>query len=72
LAALRAELSNFLKLKPGFTVKALIAVGHMFSEQIWRTAEGLRKAGLEQRLRLASCVRAFFALNFCFRKISRE
>jgi len=57
LAALRAELSNFLKLKPGFTVKAFIEAGHMFSDnivynqQIGRMAEGLRKAGLpEQRL----------------------
>jgi hypothetical protein len=47
-----AALADFLKLKPGFTVKSLIEAGHLFSdnaaytEQIARMAEGLRKAGL--------------------------
>jgi hypothetical protein len=47
-------LASLLKLKPGFTIKALIETGARFSDnpvyaqQIARMAEGLRKAGLPQ------------------------
>jgi adenylate cyclase len=48
----KAALANLLKLKPGFSVKAEIEAGAIFSDnpvyaqQIARMAEGLRKAGL--------------------------
>jgi transposase len=47
-------LASLLKLKPGFTIKALIETGARFSDnpvyaqQIARMAEGLRKAGLPE------------------------
>jgi adenylate cyclase len=54
-AETKAALADFLKLKPGFTVKAFIDAGHMFSDniiynqQIAHMAEGLRKAGLPEQ-----------------------
>jgi TolB-like protein/class 3 adenylate cyclase/Tfp pilus assembly protein PilF len=53
-AEAKVALTNLLKLMPGFTAKSYRDLGHLFSdnpvytEQIARMAEGLRKAGLPE------------------------